>query len=1752
MEYLVTDKDGNLIYDFDMNQHRSEHEYEHDYQLKGETCDDGYTVTESCPKCGESNTWNSSGHRTEREEIQLSEFGGCGGYIETYACQICDKVTSFYLNTRCPRYEGSVTEEIVGEDGLPHRITTSTCRNCSLTYIEESWQTPEVDCRYDSYRKLCIKKGDEVLFDAERKESYNSHDYEYEYQLKGETCDDGYQITETCKKCGYSNEWHSEGHRTSESQYISLGDYNIHCGGELQFEVCDICGETTRFWENSWCKWEYAGTTDDGYEKEVCRNPECGAVKLFKSSKSERDENCTVIYSKEYKYFVGGECVFEIALDEREKEHNFDYTFKLQGESCEDGVNINYLCRDCGEQYGQYTKWHSLFDKETINLSEHGACGGTISVRECPCGERKEISVEHDGCQMEYVSEDKTDSGYSSVYKCATCGLTVTRENGTEKDGCKLNWYESLTVVIGDKAVYGPDKYVTSSEIVHDYEQTYKLLGETCKDGVIVTYTCKDCGDSHDEEMYWCNTQTIAEYNFDEHGSCGGGYIRVYSCPCGNESGVDYYNGCAYNDMYESYVDDNGVNHEVYTSTCSGCGLKIVRDSYGEKNGCETIYYSTFTVTIGETTVVDGLKAKTGRGYNHKYESTFELKGETCEDGVIVTRTCSECGSSYTNESYWHESFLVEEYNFADHGACADKGYLRVYSCACGDNYRVEFYRGCARYQNEETVVDDNGVEHYFTTYYCEKCGLQIILDTYNVKEGCYRYEYRTYTISIGDTVIVDGFESLYNTREEHDYEYSFELKGKSCEDGVTVNSVCRVCGDTKSNEYTWHNEYTLNKIDLSDNGCCGAYAEVVGCACGEYSRVNWNMSCDQQNTSYEDENGVMHLVYTYTCKTCGIVLTRDRYTVKEGCYEITYIVFNMTKGDEVLLDNVKTVDYRSEQHDYEYSFEMQGESCEDGYTVIYTCRACGESNSYYSSWHENFLLEIYELKEYGCCEGVIEVLGCACGQNRYLEKRAYGCKFSETKENYTDDNGIEHTVRVQTCETCGLVITTDAYIVKENCDKITYHVYTVQVGDNLIIDAFETVYSRGEEHNYQQTVQMNGESCTDGVRVDYVCADCGHSYYDEYWDHWTYEKEYIDLSEHGACYGKIRVDECLCGEYNEIGISHCAYHYTNNEYVDEEGIRPYVEVATCDKCGLRVQHDSYTVRDPKSCTSVTYESIAISVGEKAVAVLDSNYKETEVHDLEFTATLVEGATECGQGVIVTRTCRDCQYSETDTYYYHYEVTLNKIDFAELGATCGGYAEERGCACGYEHSLSLDHSDCEFETKYVSVDVEGAVGYKYAYIYTCAVTDPACGFKVKYMSYYLKEEGTCIAYNYQTYLFGYNEETGEYKHELTYKRMGDYTTDHTYETLDINETYDGGIVKGTKTVCSVCGSYTETKYYYDSKDREVKYEVVSEALHEKADCVRSEEIREYTYYTNRDGKETYYTSRDYRYYKYSNGRIDWEENLYEKDYNYAASFGDYAVYTKTTHRSSSTYNGNYIEENAYTNYKGYNFTLFEYKVSYPDTDSESWYKNEYTYNFEGGCSRTRVYTSSDGTKTEETSEWHVDYKTNYEGGSCTQDRTRTCTCVICEQIISVETVSPRNHSWSIYHQETGMYECSRCGLQNANGASGAIVMEDMTAAYGADVNYIVGYWNRDEVKYTYYVSLVLKDVEADEVFVEVECTETEDIRAYSISKEAVAKAAEALGYTADQYDVKFTFVPEGADGNYDYAIVFTSETLENK
>jgi len=155
-------------------------------------------------------------------------------------------------------------------------------------------------------------------------------------------------------------------------------------------------------------------------------------------------------------------------------------------------------------------------------------------------------------------------------------------------------------------------------------------------------------------------------------------------------------------------------------------------------------------------------------------------------------------------------------------------------------------------------------------------------------------------------------------------------------------------------------------------------------------------------------------------------------------------------------------------------------------------------------------------------------------------------------------------------------------------------------------------------------------------------------------------------------------------------------------------------------------------------------------------------------------------------------------------------------------------------------------------------------------------------------------------------------------------------------------------------------------------------------------------------------------------------------------------------------------------------------------------------------------------------------------------------------CPVCDTMLNVDREEPAyDHDWQ--RVEENLWICSRCGMQNANGASGDVILEDLTGLYGNNEYYVAGYKSNNYVEYGWYVALYLLNgvtVEIDgealgivELY-EIEVTERDDVRAVQFSIEAVKAAAEALGLSPENYEVRLSFVPYGADDADDYGITF--------
>ena len=632
---------------------------------------------------------------------------------------------------------------------------------------------------------------------------------------------------------------------------------------------------------------------------------------------------------------------------------------------------------------------------------------------------------------------------------------------------------------------------------------------------------------------------------------------------------------------------------------------------------------------------------------------------------------------------------------------------------------------------------------------------------------------------------------------------------------------------------------------------------------------------------------------------------------------------------------------------------------------------------------------------------------------------------------------------------------------------------------------------------------------------------------------------ERVDLTKFGACSGWISFYSCPCGINTSVGYSNlCADRSSNNQYVDEDGNKIYVQTETCDDCDLRYSRSYYTVKDVENCKQTVYNTLTVTVGKNLVG--EWYYKNIqESHDYVVTDYVFDGEENCESGVSVVYTCKNCGVaSYRDHYSWHNtRIIEERIDLSEYGCVCGGEAIVYRCACGQYMNVNIGNCLCEFENRWCEPwidsyvpdteyrdevpDTNGNWNHYYgsdAYIYTCAVTDPACAFKIRYCSYWVKDAETCTAYQYQTWQFGYDN-VSEPK-EITIK-TSDYYICHNYE-----RTVDGNV---TRYDCLDCDCYATFEYTN----------------------VIDDNILVYTYEWN-----AYDPMNDGRNKSFK--RI--EQSIYDENTGNELKWSDYYLYEnkdgifncdiwETTYFDITTYTG----ENYRIGYETYSF-YGNNGIKDEDTGEITygyWNQYDYEYSFDGECTRTRTRTGSNYYKPEVSVENACDTRLEWiteKERTCTQDGYATVcrTCRVCGKEWEDETVyfRARGHRWA--ELEDGGYYCIFCGMESTNGANGRVSFEDLTD-YKDGEDYIVGYCINTNVRFEKYVLLILPDGEKV-VVRDIEITKLEEPRAFAVNKQAVAEFAKANGY--DEYKVSIAFVPEGDDGSLDYAIVFEKPEIE--
>ncbi len=1598
-------------------------------------------------------------------------------------------------------FNGEVyADEKIVEQGTPDHIFSSDWKNDEKSHWHEC---------------ICGERADE-----------SAHDYTRVIENKAPTCSESGKRVTACV-CG-----------TTHTEILPATGDHTYVGGS-----CSSCGKEEATCDHT----ELHEVVLDMSELGVCDwdlyyfTCECGEFVKLDADRSGMTCNMKILENEEFVDEEGNRCM-EVSGVCEDCGLEIHFIGKSEDEGCHHRMTMVYtftmgdvvlldnaLVEESNENHDSATG-------ESIKLSEYGVCGGFMDVFRCDsCGEIVEISRFQPTCPFDYDKEPEAEEiiGEDGVVHliqklvCPDCGLEVVAESWIENVSvCETVTHMIRTFRIGDTVI--AEDYLKRFDDKHEYEREYELLGDSCRDGVTVIERCDVCGYYDSYTTYHhpdCDYEV--EIDLSEHTPCGG-YVLADVCKvCGEIAdmyGEEFY--CAFDkEHHQEIYDDNGnVIGFRNSRTCIMCRLTLTEENRTEYlPNCEYEECYGYYLYMGNTPVFSYERKWSGTSHNHEY--TYELLGDSCEDGYFIHASCSACGESEVWKEYGHRINDLK-INLEEHGVCG--GMIYVNGCeVCGEIFGFnggEFT--CEGLEvTDDKFVDEDGNEHYTCTQVCSQCGLRFVEDTrYVYQSVCEFLECRSFALYVGETLIASGSEEYQCSG--HQYEYVYTLLGDTCDDGYEVTYACTRCGDGGNSYIDYGHQTTWFELELPE-GCCGGMIYGEHCTiCDEIFRVEgMKITCYfGDELTYEevtDENGILHLISNMTCQKCGLRVHLDEWKIEESACSVRSYDYNeIYFGDELLI--CFTTESFISTHDYETTYKMDGKACEDGYYMCRTCKTCGEYEEIYRTDH---LRESRLVTVDGFCSEIHETYCPVCDTVIHTTLRG-GCAWNFVEETETG-------VTVHECDVCGAIMNREVSVSEkdENCGVSTVEVNTYIVNGEIVYSEKSSFYN--EQHNNRYEFKLHGTSCEEGFTEYRVCDDCGFSSEAVYYSHKRYEIERVDLTAHGACSGEFLFRSCPCGEKAIVTVDGvCANLWTNNSYFDEElGRMVYVEVRSCEFCDLRISYTRYTEQKEGSCATTDFYTVLASMGDTLLG--KGEYTQTgEEHDYDITAELLGGeGSSCEDGVRTTWKCTRCGDTFSNEIYDHEQTVKETIDLSRYGSVCGGTVVVYGCCCGRDNWISLHDCACDLGEEATELWIENALdggqyginGWEYydshAGLMICATTDPACSNVIRYAEYWLKDENDCYAKRYMTWQLGYDEATGECLYEVTVP-TGLRRLCHNY----VDESDGDGSERMT---CSDCGSFYYQDVEYDEKGNEIRREVQISHTPDDDKARYRGEITEWTV----DENGIYYPCREYSTSVWADGTESWREVLQE---TYAdIPFGDWGMRTVSTGGIGADVQ--YEEIDITVDYEGVTFVLYHYR-----SEGDSWEQYENTYTFEGVCMRETVYTNSTGkTYTEKTECCEFFVGTTVKEPTCSQDGVIGYCCSLCGSVSDYETVPALDHAWAVHPD--GYHYCHVCGLENENGVSGDVVMEDLTETFGGGESYVVGYCPFTDVSFSPYVSLVLPNGE-ELPLPKLEIMLLEGVRAYTFLMADVEAVASEMG--VEDYEVRFALVPDGADGSFDYAITF--------
>ena len=738
-----------------------------------------------------------------------------------------------------------------------------------------------------------------------------------------------------------------------------------------------------------------------------------------------------------------------------------------------------------------------------------------------------------------YVTEQ-----FSNDYRICHNDVLVKDDSHTPENCTDWGWKSYKCADCGEvfvKYYRTGHKHVTSEVVFDDPENP------DCTTGVTVTYTCTDCNqviyierakDSWHVYLYQNDAFDTTGLPKTDHKHTMG----TRTCVCGKSYGG--YTS-SFENIYGYYeINENGtktfVSGEVYLCRDCDLGFTLTADVKPGTEKCTYVVTPTYKLMqlVYETEI--GME-----DYKEVYETLISLLEAKVNEIDKEIENGTYDGSE--EEFRWTLDRVRNRYAEAQN---------RVNS----SSEAIYMYRDAVSVWAE--VKDTLGTEQY------EKFA-----------EKAYPVVKTNYGVKVGEPYAYERHDSVSE---------SYELFGKTCEEGYYVIRTCNDCGKVIDKSESYGHRYNKEEREIvGSNDVC--YRIVTKCGvCGEtiYKYESRHEKYTEAGKALNDgsdscEDG-WH--YIYRCDECGATFngeTRYEHYTERTLMDLTSIGGPETEHEHYWytclcggeINNIEGFDnwrgeyilngelvnnglyYCSEcKIGYILTYESSDENClhterrtytfvaisiDEETNVVTVLKNYGEKSSVYSyeSHNEELINNKTFNDEYGKGEGYTLTYRCSkCGKER--TETYYG--------HYYGDSAPEYKLLGKTCED-GLEVTRKCLI----CGETESHTEYKHFGE------------------FKDEVTLEGKYCTDGVKVSHLCSICNYELSSETYNYHMNYNCGVELTagDDTDCKHVLLGNYCSDCGYIEIINFESEVEYGGFEVYDADGELVGYASVYCKKC---------------------------------------------------------------------------------------------------------------------------------------------------------------------------------------------------------------------------------------------------------------------------------------------------------------------------------------------------------------------------------------------------------------------------------------------------------------------------------------------------------------------------------------------------------------------------------------------------------